>query len=81
MIFPANPTIYGGAAAQSWITESDESGRKSLPTRVRPEALAIAPGEFLEPCGDVGYASLSGIVQRAAAKRSEAGRKYGSRIQ
>src|ERR1700722_5922996 len=81
MILPANPTIHGGAAAQSWITVSDESGGKSLPTRVRPEALTIAPGEFLEPCGYVGNASLRGIVQRSAAKRREAGRKYGSCVQ
>src|SRR5882672_10603876 len=67
MILVANPTISHGRSGDP---------ESQMPTRVRAKALAIALCEFLQSCGDVGLASRLGILQRAAPKRRESGRKY-----
>ena len=41
----------------------------------------MASREILEARGDVGDASCARILQRAAAKRRETGRKYGTCVQ
>jgi len=64
-----------------WVTSSDGLAGKPLPTGIRPEALAIALREILQPCGDVGDASRPGILQWAAPKRREPSRKYGAGVQ
>jgi len=52
-------------------------GSELLPARIGSKTLAVAARQFLQPRNDVGGASSFGILQRAAAKRREAGRKYG----
>jgi hypothetical protein len=81
MILAVNPTIDGDSAAHLVGHREQHLQGKLPPTRIRPEALAIALSQFLQPCGDIGDAALPGIVQRAAAKRREAGRKYGSGVE